>query len=150
MKQNENFSCCEKYLFFEALYQTDGVRIWKNKWSYFSWTKRFLVPGFRWGERIKKHAAENRTRKSWDLCSGFSILKMTEHKWERERDEKNVTYSEIWEVSGEEIGADFRRRWHWPRSFECRWWLESSWVQLTISFFTQKLFLSLTRYYNLG
>ena len=29
---------------------------------------------------------------------------------ERERDEKNVTYSEIWEVSGEEIGADFRRR----------------------------------------
>ena len=111
----------------------------------------------------KEHVAENRTRKSWDLCSGFSILKMTEHKWEREseRDWKNVTYSEIWEVSGEEIGADFCRRWHWPSSFGCRWWLESSWVQLTISFFTQKQSFQLkileqnrsfrfTRYYNLG
>ena len=153
MKQNENFSSCEKYLFFEALYQTDGVRIWKNKWSYFSWTKRFLVPGFRWGERIKNMQQRTEQGKVGIFALGFRFWKWqntNERERERERDEKNVTYSEIWEVSGEEIGADFRRRWNWPRSFECRWWLESSWVQLTISFFTQKLVLSLTRYYNLG
>ena len=148
MKQNENFSCCEKYLFFEALYQTDGVRLWKNKWSYFSWTKRFLVPGFRWGERIKKHAAENRTRKSWDLCSGFSILKMTEHKWEREMKKRNLQ----WNLGG----LRWRNRgWFQPPVTLAKQFRVSLVTREFLSsthdiFFTQKLFLSLTRYYNLG
>ena len=148
MKQNENFSCCEKYLFFEALYQTDGVRLWKNKWSYFSWTKRFLVPGFRWGERIKKHAAENRTRKSWDLCSGYSILKMTEHKWEREMKKRNLQ----WNLGG----LRWRNRGWFPPPVTLATQFRVSLVTREFLssthdiFFTQKLFLSLTRYYNLG
>ena len=85
MKQNENFSCCEKYLFFEALYQTDGVRLWKNKWSYFSWTKRFLVPGFRWGERIKNMQQKREQGKVGIFALGFRFWKW-QNTNERERE----------------------------------------------------------------